>query len=65
MNTSGFYKCENQQYLLYAENSVINKDYQLYREEHETYTYPVDDWYWFNTEEEAKAFFNIKDEEVV
>lgn len=26
-----------------------------------TYTFPVDGWYYFETEEEAKAFFNIND----
>ena len=60
MNTSGFYKCENQQYLLYAENSVINKDYQLYREEHETYTYPVDGMVLVYTGRRAKSFFHIR-----
>lgn len=27
----------------------------------DTYTFPVDGWYYFETEEEAKAFFNIND----
>lgn len=25
------------------------------------YTYPIDGWYWFNSEEEAKAFFNLQE----
>ena len=27
----------------------------------DTYTFPVDGWYYFATEEEAKSFFNIND----
>lgn len=26
-------------------------------------TLPIDGWYWFETEEEAKTFFGIKEEE--
>jgi hypothetical protein len=31
---------------------VIDKD---------TYQYPIQGWYWFDTLEEAKTFFNIQD----
>ena len=33
--------------------------FRLFREERNTYTYPVDGWYWFDSEEEARIFFNI------
>lgn len=62
MNMSGFYKLDGS--LLYGPNYVLNANYQLYREQYETYTYPVDGWYWFDSEEEAKAFFGIVDNEL-
>lgn len=57
-NTSGFYKADNSN-LLYAQSTVYNQSYQLFRDQHETYSYPVDGWYWFDTEEEARAFLKI------
>ena len=56
LDTSGFYKNENG--MLLFGNLVLNANYELRREEHEQYTYPVDGWYWFNSEKEAKTFFN-------
>lgn len=56
-NTSGFYKLDGD--LLYAPNYVLNANYELYRDSHETYTYPTDGWYWFDSEQEAKIFFNL------
>ena len=57
-NTSGFYKEENGE-LLYGPNFVLNKNYELRKETHDQHTYPVDGWYWFDSEAEAKSFFNI------
>ena len=54
-NTSGFYKFDGE--LLYGQNFVLNVDYTLQRETREQYSYPVDGWYWFDSEEEAQAFF--------
>lgn len=54
LDTSGFYKNENG--MLLFGNLVLNANYELRREEHEQHTYPIDGWYWFNSEEEAKAF---------
>ncbi len=57
METKGFYK--------YAEgnlqfaNSVMSSDYILVEEEKDVVQYPVDGWWWFESEEEAKQFFNI------
>lgn len=63
MDTSGFYKLEESQLLLYAPNTVmfpISIDHlSLERNEHENYTYPVHGWYWFDTEEEARIFFDL------
>jgi len=62
-DTSGFYKNDNG-VLLYGANFVVNKNYELYREQHDLYSLPVDGWYWFNTEDEAREYFNIKKEDV-
>lgn len=51
-NTSGFYKEENGE-LVYGPNFVLNKNFELYKETRDQYTYPVDGWYWFDSEEEA------------
>lgn len=52
-----FYKLDGS--LLEAPNFVLNANYQLHKESKDNYTYPVDGWYWFDTVEEAYAFFNI------
>ena len=53
-----FYKLENE--LLEAPNFVIFPDgTELFAEYKDRYTYPVQDWYWFDTEEEAKNFYNL------
>jgi hypothetical protein len=56
-DTSGFYKLDGE--LLFGPNFVLNSNYELHREYKDTYTYPVDGWYWFNSEDSAKQFFNI------
>jgi len=57
-NTNGFYKLENGE-LLYGPNFVCGPDFDLNIEFKDTYAYPIDGWYWFNTIEEANIFFNI------
>ena len=57
-DTSGFYKLDGE-VLLYAPNFVLNANYELRKETHTEHTYPVDGWYWFETENEARQFFNI------
>lgn len=54
-----FYKSENNN--LYFGVYVQSGSYSLFDFEKETYTLPIDGWYWFDTMEEAKAFFNIED----
>lgn len=58
MDTSGFYKNDNNN-LLYGPNFVEHRDFKLERQFHETYTYPIHGWYWFDTEEEAREALNI------
>lgn len=58
MDTSGFYKNDNG-ILLYGPNFVLNVDYELHRETYTTAEYPVDGWYWFDSEDEAYNFFGI------
>ena len=57
MNTSGFYKLEG--ILLYGPNYVLDANYELRRETHEDHSYPIDGWHWFDTEEEARLFFDL------
>jgi hypothetical protein len=56
-NTSGFYKLDGE--LLYGPNFVLNKDYELRKETRTEHTYPIDGWYWFDTEQEAQQFFGL------
>jgi hypothetical protein len=54
-NTSGFYKLDGD--LLYGPNFVLNANYELRSETKDDHNYPVDGWYWFDTEEDARTFF--------
>ena len=56
-NTSGFYKLDGD--LLFGPNFVLNANYELRRENKDSYTYPIDGWYWFDSEEAARAFFGL------
>jgi len=56
-DTRGFYKLDGA--LLYGPNFVLNADYELRRETHEQHSYPVDGWYWFDSEDQARAFFGL------
>jgi len=47
---AGFYKIKDGQ-MLYAENYVEGQGYVLVAENKDSYEYPVDGWYWFNSEE--------------
>jgi len=58
MSTSGFYKNENG-IIVHGPNFVEAGSYSLYRQSKDTYTYPVDGWYWFDTMEEAYSFFGL------
>ena len=54
-----FYKLINEQ--LHYGPFVQLTDGILHVDFLETYTLPIDGWYYFATEEEAKNFFNIND----
>lgn len=60
VNTSGFYKLDGE--LLYAPNFVLNQNYELKKETHADYTYPMDGWRWFETLEAANEFHGIVQE---
>lgn len=58
-DTSGFYKYDEGT-LLFGPNFVESRDFKLERSNHEEYTYPVQGWSWFYSEEDAREYFGIK-----
>lgn len=55
----GFYKNDNGT-LIHGPNFVIFPDgIELNIDLKDTYTYPVSDWYYFDSEKEARIFFNL------
>jgi hypothetical protein len=54
---SRFYKYESGQ--LHSGRLVLNLEYELHAETHGEHTYPVDGWYWFDTEQDARDFFGL------
>lgn len=59
-DTSGFYKIDiGSDIIICAPHFVLGgyDIYQLYREQKDTYTYPIDGWYWFDSEQLAYNFF--------
>lgn len=56
-DTSGFYKLDGE--LLYGPNYVLNKNYALYKSDYKNHTYPVDGWYWFDSELDARNYFEL------
>ena len=59
MDSSGFYKNENG-LLLAGPHFVLAGSYNLFKEEKDSYTYPIGGWYWFDSIEEACAFFQLE-----
>lgn len=57
-DTSGFYKNDNGE-VIFGPNYVLNASYDLRRETHEQHTYPVDGWFWFDSEAEARQTLNL------
>ena len=60
--TDGFYRVENENIVVYGRLYVLGQDYALYRDEKDTYEYPVDGWRWFNSKSEAHDFFGIEED---
>lgn len=56
--TAGFYKLQDET-LLFAPNYVEGNGYVLFSTELHEYELPIDGWYWFESEEQAKAFFEL------
>lgn len=56
-DTSGFYMFDGG--IVYAPTFVHSPDFYIDRGEKDTYTYPVGGWYWFDSKEEARAFFGL------
>ena len=46
-DTSGFYKLEDDNWQ-YAPNFVYGPNYELVRNNKDSYTYPVEGWEWYN-----------------
>jgi hypothetical protein len=61
--TSGFYKNDNGE-LLHGPNFVLFPGgIELNIDLKDTFTYPVNDWYYFDSEQLARIFFNLPKEE--
>ena len=59
-----FYKLDDGM-LFEGPNAVYAPTFTLLKEDKDIYTYPIDGWWWFNSEEEAREFFNLPPLEVV
>jgi hypothetical protein len=57
-DTSGFFKVVNGE-LWQAANYVKSPTTELFRDKKDEYEYPVDGWFWLDSEEEARLFFNL------
>jgi hypothetical protein len=57
----GFYKYESSN-LLHG-LKVLDANYYLDVENKDDHIYPVDGWYWFDSEEEAHVYFNYVPEQ--
>lgn len=57
-----FYKQDGETSVLIAPNFVFGPydSYVLNIENKDEHTYPVDGWYWFDTDQDASLFFNIE-----
>jgi hypothetical protein len=62
METSGFYKLDGAD-LLYGQNYIINAEYTLLREHKDEYSYPQDGWMWFDSEDQAREYFGIQEDQ--
>lgn len=57
--TNGFYKNINES-VFFAKNNVHHKDYDLNINNRENYSYPIDGWFYFDSKEDAYAFFDLE-----
>ncbi len=60
MDTSGFYKLNEDKEFMYAPNFVaLPSGITLEKEKADKFNYPLDGWYYFISEEAAIAFKNL------
>jgi len=57
-STAGFYKFDGE-LLRYASSAVYAPNFTLLLELKDSYNYPVSEWYFFATTEQAESFFEI------
>lgn len=57
-----FYKLLDNTNLIFGPE-VISAEYQLLADEKDSYTYPINSWYWFDTEAQAREYFGLPTEE--
>lgn len=58
--SDGFFRLAGDGTLQHAPSFVIHLDYQLRRERHAEYSYPIHGWRWFDSVAEAEAFFGVE-----
>lgn len=49
----GFYKNDNG-FLVWSADRVLNENFELWLDQKDTYTYPVEGWYWFDSGIDAR-----------
>ena len=54
-----FYKNDNGN-LLIGENFVYSPNFSMTKETKDEFDYPIEGWYWFDTEDEAYIFFGLE-----
>lgn len=54
-----FFKLNDNGTIIECPLFVCSPDYTLIADEHASYTYPVDGWYWYDTADEAASALNI------
>lgn len=66
MDTSGFYRVDQDGIFHHAPNFVWAPTYELYRDKKDTYTYPTQaGWRWFDSRAQARAAFGLPEELVL
>jgi hypothetical protein len=66
MNEQGFYKLEvgaKRSIIIFSDSKLENKNWILDIALKDTYDYPVDDWYYFDSLDEACTAFNVNSED--
>ena len=60
--SAAFYKLDQDQ-LLSAPTAVYAPGYELHKVLRDTYTYPIDGWSWFESDQQARAHFGWPERE--